>query len=63
MLRNNVNYKVYPSSADSKMKDIIFMKIVETSKSSNNKLYLNNYCFEVIYFYKVEIYYSKLSVV
>ena len=54
VLKNSVNYKVYPSSADSRIKDFIFVKIVKTNKSSNNKSDLNNYCFKAIHFYKVE---------
>ena len=64
VLRNSVNYKVYPSSVDSRMKDFIFMKIIEVNKSSNDKLDLNNYHFEAVHFYKVETYdYSNLPIV
>ena len=64
LLRNGVNYKVYLSSVDSKMKDFIFVKIVELNEFSSDKLDLNNFCFEAINFYKVETYnYNDLPVV
>ena len=55
ILRNGINYKVYPSSADFKIKDFILVKIIKMNKTFNNKLDLNNYCFKAIYFYKVKI--------
>ena len=64
VLRNSVNYKVYLSSTDFRMKDFIFVKIMEANKSSNDKLDLNDCCFEAIYFYKVEtLNYSNLPIV
>ena len=64
VLRNGVNYKAYPSSIDSRMKDFIFVKIIETNKFSNDKFNLNNYCLEEIHFYKVEtLDYANLSIV
>ena len=33
VLRNSVNYKVYLSNTDSRMKDLIFMNIMETNES------------------------------
>ena len=49
--RNGVNYKVYPYSADYRMKDFIFVRLVETENSA--KLNLNSCKFEGVYFYKI----------
>ena len=54
VLRNSVKYKVYLSNADFRMKDFIYVKIMETSESLNDKLNLNIYCFKAIHFYKVK---------
>ena len=64
VLRNDVDYKVYPFNIDSRIKDFIFIKIIEINKSLNDKLDLNNFYFEAIYHYKVETYnYNDFPVV
>ena len=49
--RNGVNYKVYPYSADYRMKDFIFVRLVETENST--KLNLDSCKFESVNFYKI----------
>lgn len=53
MLKNDINYKIYPTSIDYKIKDFIFIKIIKTIKYIKNKIKFNTYKFKRIYFYKV----------
>ena len=52
--RNGVNYKVYPSNIDSKIKGFIFIKLTETIESTENKINFNSCHSEGIHFYKVK---------
>ena len=49
--KNGLNYKIYPDSSDYRMKDFIFVCLVETETSP--KLNLDACTFEGIHFYKV----------
>ena len=49
--RNGVNYKIYPDCSDYRMKDFIFVLLVETKTSP--KLNLDTCTFKGIHFYKV----------
>ena len=37
VLRNRVNYKVYPANLNYRMEDYLFVKIVEMEETNNNK--------------------------
>lgn len=50
MLKNGLNYKFYFFDADPRLKDFIFVKIIETNES-NKKLNLNTF-FKAVYFIK-----------
>ena len=49
--RNGVNYKIYPDSSDYRMKDFIFVCLVETKLSPKSNL--DTCTFKGIHFYKV----------
>ena len=57
ILRNRVNYKIYPANLNYRIEDYVFIKIVETEENNNNNNNINfDKCnFETIYFYKVGI--------
>ena len=52
VLRNGVNYKVYPTYLNHRIEDYVFTKIVETEEN-NNKINFDKCNFETIHFYKV----------
>ena len=56
VLRNGVNYKVYPSNLNHRMEDYVFIKIVEmeeNNNNNNNNINFDKCNFETIHFYKV----------
>ena len=55
VLRNGVNYKVYPANLNHRMEDYIFVKIVEMEETNNNNINCDNCNFETIHFYWVGI--------
>ena len=55
VLRNGVNYKVYPANLNHRMEDYVFVKIVEMEETNNNNINFEYCNFETIHFYKVGI--------
>ena len=60
--RNKINYKIYPTNLNLRIKDYTFVLIIKT-KSNSSKLDFNTYKFERVYFNKINMRNIKLHTI